>query len=59
MVEVTAMNHQGKTISVPIANLHVSCLPMVSIYALVFVFDNFPVLKRAWCDFDAFPSSFR
>lgn len=52
MVEVTAMNHQGKTISVPIANLHVSCLPMVSIYALVF--DNFPVLKRARCDFDAF-----
>jgi len=29
MVEVTAMNHQGKTISVPIANLHVNCLPMV------------------------------
>lgn len=24
------MNHQGKTISVPIANLHVGCLPMVS-----------------------------
>ncbi|TNN00019.1 nucleoplasmin-3 [Takifugu rubripes] len=31
VVEVTAMNHQGKTISVPIANLHVSCLPMVSL----------------------------
>lgn len=31
MVEVTAMNHQGKTISVPIANLHISCLPMVSL----------------------------
>lgn len=29
VVEVTAMNHQGKTISVPIANLHISCLPMV------------------------------
>lgn len=29
VVEVTAMNHQGKTISVPIANLHVNCLPMV------------------------------
>lgn len=29
MVEVTAMNHQGKTISVPIANLHINCLPMV------------------------------
>lgn len=31
VVEVTAMNHQRKTISVPIANLHVSCLPMVSL----------------------------
>ncbi|XP_026212764.1 nucleoplasmin-3 [Anabas testudineus] len=31
VVEVTAMNHQGKTISVPIANLHISCLPMVSL----------------------------
>ncbi|XP_035518929.1 nucleoplasmin-3 [Morone saxatilis] len=31
VVEVTAMNHQGKTISVPIANLHMSCLPMVSL----------------------------
>ncbi|XP_049456869.1 nucleoplasmin-3 [Epinephelus fuscoguttatus] len=31
VVEVTAMNHQGKTISVPIANLHTSCLPMVSL----------------------------
>ncbi|KAM6923106.1 nucleoplasmin-3 [Lycodopsis pacificus] len=31
VVEVTAMNHQGKTISVPIANLHLSCLPMVSL----------------------------
>lgn len=29
VVEVTAMNHQGKTVSVPIANLHISCLPMV------------------------------
>ncbi|XP_076017025.1 nucleoplasmin-3 [Genypterus blacodes] len=31
LVEVTAMNHQGKTISVPIANLHIHCLPMVSL----------------------------
>ncbi|XP_068183556.1 nucleoplasmin-3 [Antennarius striatus] len=31
VVEVTAMNHQGKTISVPIANLHICCLPMVSL----------------------------
>lgn len=31
VVEVTAMNHQGKTISVPIANLHMKCLPMVSL----------------------------
>lgn len=31
VVEVTAMNHQGKTISVPIANLHIRCLPMVSL----------------------------
>ncbi|KAF7645220.1 hypothetical protein LDENG_00208120 [Lucifuga dentata] len=31
VVEVTAMNHQGKTISVPIANLHIHCLPMVSL----------------------------
>lgn len=29
VVEVTAMNHQGKTTSVPIANLHINCLPMV------------------------------
>lgn len=29
VVEVTAMNHQGKTISVPIAHLHINCLPMV------------------------------
>lgn len=29
VVEVTAMNHQGKTISVPVANLHIKCLPMV------------------------------
>ncbi|XP_022061571.1 nucleoplasmin-3 [Acanthochromis polyacanthus] len=31
VVEVTAMNHQGKTISVPVANLHIRCLPMVSL----------------------------
>ncbi|KAM4607006.1 nucleoplasmin-3 [Polymixia lowei] len=31
VVEVTAMNHQGKTISVPIAHLHINCLPMVSL----------------------------
>ncbi|KAM8738274.1 nucleoplasmin-3 [Acanthopagrus schlegelii] len=31
VVEVTAMNHQGKTTSVPIAHLHMSCLPMVSL----------------------------
>ncbi|KAM3862954.1 nucleoplasmin-3 [Diretmus argenteus] len=31
VVEVTAKNHQGKTISVPIANLHMNCLPMVSL----------------------------
>ncbi|XP_054456478.1 nucleoplasmin-3 [Anoplopoma fimbria] len=31
VVEVMAMNHQGKSISVPIANLHLSCLPMVSL----------------------------
>ncbi|XP_077351396.1 nucleoplasmin-3 [Festucalex cinctus] len=31
VVEVTAMNHQGKTTSVPIANLHIGCLPMVSL----------------------------
>ncbi|XP_056291518.1 nucleoplasmin-3 [Pseudoliparis swirei] len=31
VVEVTAMNHLGKTNSVPIANLHLSCLPMVSL----------------------------
>lgn len=31
VVEVTAMNHQGKKISVPVANLHISCLPMVSL----------------------------
>lgn len=29
MVEVTAMNHQGKKISVPVANLNITCLPMV------------------------------
>ncbi|KAK2852824.1 hypothetical protein Q7C36_008025 [Tachysurus vachellii] len=31
VVEVTAMNHRGKKISVPLANLHISCLPMVSL----------------------------
>lgn len=31
VVEVTAMNHQGKKISVPVANLHISCLPMVNL----------------------------
>ncbi|KAL0964204.1 hypothetical protein UPYG_G00320700 [Umbra pygmaea] len=31
VVEVTAMNHQGKTISVPLANLHINSLPMVSL----------------------------
>lgn len=31
VVEVTAMNHLGKKISVPLANLHLSCLPMVSL----------------------------
>ncbi|CAL8256545.1 unnamed protein product [Lota lota] len=31
VVEVTAKNHQGKTISVPIAHLHINCLPMVSL----------------------------
>ncbi|XP_077468934.1 nucleoplasmin-3 [Stigmatopora argus] len=31
VVEVTAMNHQGKKTSVPIANLHINCLPMVSL----------------------------
>ncbi|XP_016314139.1 nucleoplasmin-like protein NO29 [Sinocyclocheilus anshuiensis] len=31
VVEVTAMNHQGKKISVPVANLNISCLPMVSL----------------------------
>ncbi|XP_061766140.1 nucleoplasmin-3 [Nerophis ophidion] len=31
VVEVAAMNHQGKMTSVPIANLHSSCLPMVSL----------------------------
>ncbi|MCJ8730736.1 hypothetical protein PDJAM_G00187870 [Pangasius djambal] len=31
VVEVTAMNHKGKKISVPVANLHISCLPMVSL----------------------------
>ena len=29
VVEVTALNHRGKKVSVPVANLHVSCLPMV------------------------------
>ncbi|XP_036403380.1 nucleoplasmin-3 [Megalops cyprinoides] len=31
VVEVTAMNHQGKMVSVPVAHLHASCLPMVSL----------------------------
>ncbi|XP_038152372.1 nucleoplasmin-3 [Cyprinodon tularosa] len=31
VVEVTAMNHLGKTVSVPIANLHLKCLPMVNL----------------------------
>lgn len=31
VVEVTAMNHQGKKISVPVANLNITCLPMVSL----------------------------
>ncbi|XP_028825230.1 nucleoplasmin-3 isoform X2 [Denticeps clupeoides] len=31
VVEVTAMNHQGKKVSVPVANLHVNCLPMVNL----------------------------
>ncbi|KAL4640650.1 nucleoplasmin-like protein NO29 [Arapaima gigas] len=31
VVEVTALNHQGKKVSVPLANLHVCCLPMVSL----------------------------
>ncbi|CAG6017262.1 nucleoplasmin-3 [Menidia menidia] len=31
VVEVSAMNHQGKTISVPIACLHMKSLPMVSL----------------------------
>ncbi|KAM4729213.1 nucleoplasmin-3 [Anableps anableps] len=31
VVEVTAINHLGKKISVPIANLHIKCLPMVSL----------------------------
>ncbi|KAM6956400.1 nucleoplasmin-3 [Aplochiton taeniatus] len=31
VVEVTAMNHQGKTVSVPVASLHINCLPMVSL----------------------------
>lgn len=31
VVEVSAMNHQGKTIAVPIACLHIKCLPMVSL----------------------------
>ncbi|XP_066534820.1 nucleoplasmin-3 [Hoplias malabaricus] len=31
VVEVTAMNHQGRKISVPVANLNISCLPMVSL----------------------------
>ncbi|XP_072292772.1 nucleoplasmin-3 [Eucyclogobius newberryi] len=31
LVEVTAMNYQGKTISVPVANLHINCLPMVTL----------------------------
>lgn len=30
VVEVTALNHQGKKVSVPVANLHLSCMPMVS-----------------------------
>ncbi|XP_007572689.1 nucleoplasmin-3 [Poecilia latipinna] len=31
VVEVIAINHLGKKISVPIANLHIKCLPMVSL----------------------------
>ncbi|XP_066549237.1 nucleoplasmin-3 [Amia ocellicauda] len=31
VVEVTALNHRGKKVSVPVANLHLSCLPMVSL----------------------------
>ncbi|MGH0155013.1 UNVERIFIED_CONTAM: hypothetical protein FKN15_041640 [Acipenser sinensis] len=31
VVEVTALNHQGKKVSVPVANLHLSCMPMVSL----------------------------
>ncbi|XP_032409994.1 nucleoplasmin-3 [Xiphophorus hellerii] len=31
VVEVMAINHLGKKISVPIANLHIKCLPMVSL----------------------------
>lgn len=31
-MEVTAMNHQGKKISVPVANLNISCLPMVMLF---------------------------
>uniref|UniRef100_W5N4R0 ADP-ribosylation factor-like protein 3 n=1 Tax=Lepisosteus oculatus TaxID=7918 RepID=W5N4R0_LEPOC len=31
VVEVTALNHHGKKVSVPVANLHLSCLPMVSL----------------------------
>ncbi|KAF6731556.1 Nucleoplasmin-like protein NO29 [Oryzias melastigma] len=31
VVEVTAMNHQGKNISVPIVSLHLKCLPMMSL----------------------------
>uniref|UniRef100_A0A3P9J083 Nucleophosmin/nucleoplasmin 3 n=1 Tax=Oryzias latipes TaxID=8090 RepID=A0A3P9J083_ORYLA len=31
VVEVTAMNHLGKNVSVPIANLNIKCLPMMSL----------------------------
>ncbi|XP_043992549.1 nucleoplasmin-3 [Gambusia affinis] len=31
VVEVMAINHVGKKISVPIANVHIKCLPMVSL----------------------------
>uniref|UniRef100_A0A8B9J5T7 Nucleophosmin/nucleoplasmin, 3 n=1 Tax=Astyanax mexicanus TaxID=7994 RepID=A0A8B9J5T7_ASTMX len=37
VVEVTAMNHQGKKISVPVANLHISCLPMVKIVKIILI----------------------
>ncbi|XP_062852092.1 nucleoplasmin-3 isoform X2 [Trichomycterus rosablanca] len=31
VVEVISMNNKGKKITVPVANLHISCLPMVSL----------------------------